>query len=602
VAVAKHRGGTIAYIADEDSRALHVIALDRGVQVGKTQLDGAPVQVLVLDDGRVAVSLKNRGRVRILEPRDDLTTPLATLCDVSVPDEPWGLAATRDDRSLLVTAAWGARLDVVDTATMSVTRSVPLIREPRAIVVDDDGRRAFVSHAVGSRVSVVELQSGAREPRHVSLGVKAMTQRTPLVDGDRTRTGSQAFALAKAVTDDGSDAVGEKPKVSGKAPKPSLPAGVQGRIYVPMATVDPGNEFERSTQYYGMARLGTAVHEPIVSVVDEASERSMTRRLITIRPPQSECILPRAAVVNGKMGTLLVACAGIDAVVELDARGADPMRMELRRWGVAGGPTGMAIDAARERAVVWSQFDGKLTVLDLSAKARAPEMLPIAYAPAPEVEALRMGRDLFHRTADRRLSSNGLACASCHPEGRDDGLTWATIDGPRQTLMLAGRMNKSGPYGWMGQHEDLPKYVGNTISRLGGNGLLPVELGALVSYVENVAPPDASDGAPPSDRNEAIARGRDLFFDSAQGCATCHLAGNGSDGKQHDVGSQAKADSAQRFDTPSLKFVSGTAPYFHDGRYQTLGELLAAPDSRMGHSAHLNEADRAALAAFLETL
>ena len=39
------------------------------------------------------------------------------------------------------------------------------------------------------------------------------------------------------------------------------------------------------------------------------------------------------------------------------------------------------------------------------------------------------------------------------------------------------------------------------------------------------------------------------------------------------------------FDTPSLQFVGGTAPYFHDGRYPTLIDLLDANDEqiRRGH-------------------
>jgi cytochrome c peroxidase len=59
---------------------------------------------------------------------------------------------------------------------------------------------------------------------------------------------------------------------------------------------------------------------------------------------------------------------------------------------------------------------------------------------------------------------------------------------------------------------------------------------------------------------------------------------------------------AAGLDTPSLRFVAGTAPYFHDGRYKTLEELLAAPDHAMGESTRLSRQDRAALAAYLETL
>jgi cytochrome c peroxidase len=56
------------------------------------------------------------------------------------------------------------------------------------------------------------------------------------------------------------------------------------------------------------------------------------------------------------------------------------------------------------------------------------------------------------------------------------------------------------------------------------------------------------------------------------------------------------------FDTPSLRFIRGTAPYFHDGRYPTLEALLEDPTSTMGHADTLSVQDRAALAAYLRTL
>ena len=40
------------------------------------------------------------------------------------------------------------------------------------------------------------------------------------------------------------------------------------------------------------------------------------------------------------------------------------------------------------------------------------------------------------------------------------------------------------------------------------------------------------------------------------------------------MSSGAHADRDPKFETPTLRFVSGTAPYFHDGRYRTLRELL----------------------------
>jgi hypothetical protein len=53
---------------------------------------------------------------------------------------------------------------------------------------------------------------------------------------------------------------------------------------------------------------------------------------------------------------------------------------------------------------------------------------------------------------------------------------------------------------------------------------------------------------------------------------------------------------------PSLKYVGGSAPYFHDGRYPTLEDLIKRSDGKMGHTGHLAEADVNDLAAYLRTL
>ena len=56
------------------------------------------------------------------------------------------------------------------------------------------------------------------------------------------------------------------------------------------------------------------------------------------------------------------------------------------------------------------------------------------------------------------------------------------------------------------------------------------------------------------------------------------------------------------FATPSLRFVGGTGPYFHDGRYSTLRALLTSDDSAMGKAKDLPTAEIDALEAYLKTL
>ena len=70
----------------------------------------------------------------------------------------------------------------------------------------------------------------------------------------------------------------------------------------------------------------------------------------------------------------------------------------------------------------------------------------------------------------------------------------------------------------------------------------------------------------------------------------------------HDVGSRAKADVESRFDTPSLLGIGASAPYFHDGRFGSLQEMLRATDGRMGRTRHLSPPERDALIAYLESL
>ena len=70
----------------------------------------------------------------------------------------------------------------------------------------------------------------------------------------------------------------------------------------------------------------------------------------------------------------------------------------------------------------------------------------------------------------------------------------------------------------------------------------------------------------------------------------------------HDVKSKTDIDREAGFNTPSLRFLAGRAPYYHDGRFETLSDLLAGVDGAMGHTKHLKKEEQKALEAFLLTL
>ncbi|HEY8078767.1 MAG TPA: c-type cytochrome, partial [Labilithrix sp.] len=239
--------------------------------------------------------------------------------------------------------------------------------------------------------------------------------------------------------------------------------------------------------------------------------------------------------------------------------------------------------------IAWSQMGRTLTVASIADKA-PPAVTAAASGSGPSA-AIARGRRLFN-AVDGRVAADGRACASCHTDGRDDGLVWNTPEGNRQTPMLAGRLDGTAPYGWTRDAKDFHSYVQGTVQRLRGKGFSKDELDDLSAYVMSLrTPPKAKT------EDEIVKRGAEVFASNEAACSTCHSGDRTTDGKRHPVEKET-----QPFATPSLRFVSGTGPYFHDGRYGSLRALLVSDDPNMGRAKKLPTADLDALEAYLKTL
>lgn len=107
-------------------------------------------------------------------------------------------------------------------------------------------------------------------------------------------------------------------------------------------------------------------------------------------------------------------------------------------------------------------------------------------------------------------------------------------------------------------------------------------------------------------------RGMEIFFSERGGCAGCHgginFAGEWVD-RDHPQAKAAFADTGtgERVRVPTLRNLTATAPYMHDGRFATLDAVLdhyerlaadPAADARL-RRASLTTEERAALRAFL---
>ncbi len=625
VALARLGGKPVALVADADSGAVRTIDLDARREVGSIDLLGRPGQILVTRQGKVAVALRDDGAVALLDAHADGSLSFATRHPTAV--EPIALALSPDDATLFVASGWGHTLQSFDLATWKETRHLSIAREPRAVLVAPDGKHAFVAHSSVGKLDVIDLAAPDGKLAAVDLGVPSFTRpgsRSLIFDAlvpvdneagppidDPPMPFRCGFARHRFVTVPPRFARQGYALVSFAVPDRKGGAS-HDVVLAPHTEVMTGDPLAISSGYGGGGiedfEQGLRAEVFGISTVDG---RSGTKTVFTRAgdsATQDGCHLPRGAAVDAAGKRLLVACLGSNALMSFDVSKGKVGRKALARVPVAAGPTGVAVDETGGRAVVFSQFDATLSVVPLATLAapatkEAPPPAPLFTVklerPSRLSEKAALGRKLFHSGGDARIAKDGRACASCHPGGRDDGLVWSTPNGPRQTIMLAGREARPAPFGWMGKHGTLQIHMAATMKNLKGTGLPASDADALAAYIQTMKGPPH----PVRTLTKEEEHGKDVFESPSTGCSTCHAGSSGfSDHDVHNVHSATIADTQSEFLAPSLIGVGGSAPYFHDGRYATLDDLIAKSDGKMGTTSTLSPMDRRALAAYLATL
>lgn len=626
--IARSTKGDALYVADEDHQVVRRIPLPVEAQRlgAELAMPGAPANVLAIEGGAL-VTIRDPSMLLVL--REDARGALAEESRIALPDDAWGIAIGEDERTVVVTSAWSRQVSVVDLLIREKLSSIAVAREPRGVVIR--GGVAYVSHLVGADLTRVDgVYSGAPVARRVRLPASPL--RAPVgvaLDASLGYTlalspdGSRLYAPRHAL-----GAMGERhwygaPTVDVLRTGDDTPIAPlrPARAYV--AKTDGDYFLETSDEQFGAL--------PFVEVAPLAQ--------------------PRAVAVRANEGTLLVASEGEDTLVEMSLDALDPSlkpvavyRLGSRRdaqgsHAFCGAPSGVALSVDERTAYVFCRSTYDLAIVSLRA-SREPGRGNVAGVrladDALTVEAAE-GRRLFYNATETTMSG-GLACAGCHPEGRDDGHTWHEVTSPvsdkpifvadahdvtfekggsaglaRQTPMLAGRVDAVGPYGWHAQSPDLRRRAMEGFSLHRWDGPFDTEdPRALARRADAVALFLRSGLTPPPvarrELNELERRGSELFASDATGCAGCHVPATGYTDRvayplpELPLRAGFARDPDPSFKTPSLRFVGGTGPYFHDGSVDTLADLVAWNGHRMGRTEHLSPADRNALVAFLNTL
>jgi cytochrome c peroxidase len=298
-------------------------------------------------------------------------------------------------------------------------------------------------------------------------------------------------------------------------------------------------------------------------------------------------------------------------------------------------------------------------VLPLGLQADAayiPDNNPLTQA------KIDLGRKLYF---DTRLSKDGtISCATCHDpdKGFSDNRPVSTgiagQSGARNAPTVMNRLFSKEQF-WDGRAADLEAqalgpvqnpiemghtlegmianlqavqmYAGEFATAFGSPGINADRVGqAIASYERTVlagnAPFDRYQAGDKTAMSESAVRGMAIFDDAERGnCVTCHAGFNFTDESYHNlgVGMDKRIPDLGRyvvtkqdfdkgaFKTPTLRNITQSPPYMHDGSDTTLQAVIDFYDkggiknewqSKEIHPLQLSDQDKADLVAFLESL
>jgi hypothetical protein len=302
---------------------------------------------------------------------------------------------------------------------------------------------------------------------------------------------------------------------------------------------------------------------------------------------------------------------------------------------------GIVVDHAGTLAYVEGRNTHDVTVLSIDetntnvpAAVDGASIDRITTDPMPA--QLRHGQRLFYTANSSAfpITQNfWVSCSSCHLEGGSDAVTWLFSQGPRDTPSNAGGPINTGFLLRQALKNSVLQYDQVIREEMGGSYDLTdpeqtPDLTALAAYVNFAIPFPQNPNLPPGGvLTPSQMQGQATFqalcssschagsylTDSGSGNATLSWSGPivlhdvgtcvttaapGSIADQTDTDESGATHAACQFDTPTLRGVFATPPYFHDGSAATLGDVV----DRLPVSAGLSAEVKADLVAYLLTL
>jgi hypothetical protein len=544
-AVASDPDRDVVYVVDLKTRALRAtVALSAGDEPGRLVEDGA---------GLVHVALRRGGAVVTIDPTTGLTARRESVCAA-----PRGLAYDKTNDLVHVACAEGTLVSLRSTG--GALRTATLRRDLRDVVVTGDGK-LLVSTFKTAEVLAVDangaVASAVRPPARHGLA--------PMTGQPRTLSPAVAWRMVP-VGDSGALMLHQRGVDDPLVPAPGGYANGKGcdGIVESTATVVAPGATPSPSMAFGLVTLAVDV------AVSPDGKTLAIAAAGNSRPPLAPVVtMPVASLVQGGGG----GCLGGTAPGAMLGGGPPVSAPPAGQYvSVAYTPNGAVVAQSREPAMLWIS-DGQGSI-------------SLSQEPATDT-----GHKMFHVDA-----GGGVACASCHPEGGEDGRTWSFVClGPRRTQSLRGGLSGTEPFHWDGDMSNFAQLVQTVfVGRMSGPQPTDAQTAAMLHWLDSI--PELPNPAPTAP--DAVERGRALFNSPTIGCAACHAGSRFTNNLSVDVGTGLTAQ------VPSLRGVGWRAPFLHTGCAPTLADRFGAcgGGDKHGHTSGLKASDVADLTAFLETL
>ena len=395
IAVAADPDRDLVWLVDLKSNTVSQVALNEGDEPGRVVEDGA---------GHVHVALRKSGAVATI----DLLTR-KVLDRTAVCPAPRGLAYDEKSDSIHVACA-GGELVTLPAKGGKATRALRLDTDLRDVIVSGD--RLIVSRFRSAELLVIGPDG------------KKTSQQAPPSIGTPIDSNSENFGSGNAAF---------VPTVAYRVVPMSTGgfAMVHQRALVDPVAVDQPGGYGSS----GGGCDGGIVHAGVTLFNANGNPDQIAT------PAFSGAALPVDLAVDADGSGMAMVGTGSDVVLrtspaQLAGGSSDFVTCSDQTTAihVAGGPVAVAF--WRGHLLVQTRQPATIQFVDEGA---TPIVLP-------GVDMSDTGHDLFNRSANPK---NGLACASCHPEGREDGHTWKFSSiGPRRTQTVGGHVLDTAPFHW----------------------------------------------------------------------------------------------------------------------------------------------------------